>query len=131
VPRFLLKTDDNPGGVDKAVFDGMLESVRNDRIAFLGDFFYGFYNLDRNKPEGQELVAFSKWLAWAASPLATQQCIVAFGTTDFRAARLRGHACTPAQCADAGFPAVLIRDSRRRRRLLRERGTGWKFVQYM
>jgi len=85
VPPFLLKTADNPGGVDKAVFDGMLESVRNDRIAFLGDFFYGFYNLDRSKPEGQELVAFSKWLAWAASPLATQQCIVAFGTTDFRA----------------------------------------------
>jgi peroxiredoxin len=63
----------------------MLAGVRNDRIAFLGDFFYGFYNLDKNKPDGQDLVAFSKWLAWEASPLATQHCITAFGTTDFRA----------------------------------------------
>jgi len=85
VPPFLLKTADNPEGVDKLVFDGMIDAVRRDRIAFLGDFFYGFYNLDKNKPDGQELVAFSKWLAWAASPLATRECITAFGTTDFRA----------------------------------------------
>ena len=89
VPPFLLKTDDNPEGVDKSVFEDMLESVREDRIAFLGDFFYVFYNLEKDKPgtrpEGQELVAFSKWQAWQASPLATQQCIAAFGATDFHA----------------------------------------------
>jgi peroxiredoxin len=83
VPPFLLKTDDNPEGVDQSVFDGMLASVRKDRIAFLGDFFPGFYNLD--KGEGAELLAFSKWQAWAASPLATERCIVAFSETDFRA----------------------------------------------
>ena len=33
-------------------FDGMLEAVRKDRIAFLGDFFYNFYNLDK---DGKEL----------------------------------------------------------------------------
>jgi peroxiredoxin len=85
VPPFLLKTDDNPEGVDKSVFDGMLEGVRKDRIAFLQGFFPGFYNLDKNAEQGQDLLAFSKWQAWAASPLATQQCIVAFGETDFRA----------------------------------------------
>jgi peroxiredoxin len=85
VPPFLLKTGDNPQGVDKSVFDGMLESIRKDRIAFLGDFFYSFYNLDKNAKEGQELVAFSKWIAWEASALATQQCVNAFGGTDFRA----------------------------------------------
>lgn len=85
VPPFLLKTGDNPEGVDKSVFDGMLEAVRNDRIAFLGDFFYNFYNLDKDGKDGQELVAFSKWIAWEASPLATEQCINAFGGTDFRA----------------------------------------------
>jgi peroxiredoxin len=85
VPPFLLKTGDNPQGVEKSVFDGMLEGVRKDRIAFLQDFFPGFYNLDKNAQQGQDLLAFSKWQAWAASPLATQQCIVAFGTTDFRA----------------------------------------------
>ncbi len=85
VPPFLLKTGDNPEGVDKSVFDGMLEAVRKDRIAFLGDFFYNFYNLDKDGKDGQELVAFSKWIAWEASPLATEQCINAFGGTDFRA----------------------------------------------
>jgi non-heme chloroperoxidase len=83
VPPFLLKTDDNPEGVDKSVFDGMLEGVRKDRIAFLENFFPSFYNLQPG--QGQDLLAFSKWIAWAASPLATQQCILAFGTTDFRA----------------------------------------------
>jgi non-heme chloroperoxidase len=83
VPPFLLKTGDNPQGVDKSVFDGMLEGVRKDRIAFLKSFFPNFYNLQPG--QGQDLLAFSKWQAWAASPLATAQCIVAFGTTDFRA----------------------------------------------
>jgi peroxiredoxin len=85
VPPFLLKTGDNPQGVDKSVFDGMLAGVRKERIAFLRDFFPGFYNLDPNAAQSQDLLAFSKWIAWAASPLATQQCIVAFGETDFRA----------------------------------------------
>ncbi|MGG7605214.1 alpha/beta fold hydrolase [Massilia sp. BKSP1R2A-1] len=85
VPPYLLKTGDNPEGVDKSVFDGMLDGVRKDRIGFLGSFFPGFYNLDPDAKESQELLAFSKWIAWEASPLATQQCIVAFGTTDFRA----------------------------------------------
>jgi non-heme chloroperoxidase len=85
VPPFLLKTGDNPEGVDKSVFDGMLAGVRKDRIAFLQDFFPNFYNLDKNAEQGRDLLGFSKWQAWAASPLATEQCIVAFGTTDFRA----------------------------------------------
>lgn len=85
VPPFLLKREDNPEGVDGSVFDSMLDAVRSDRIAFLGEFFYNFYNLDPEGKEGQELVAFSKWIAWEASPLATLECIKAFGTTDFRA----------------------------------------------
>jgi non-heme chloroperoxidase len=80
---FLLKTGDNPEGVDKSVFDGMLAGVRQDRIAFLQNFFPAFYNLQPGQSE--DLLAFSKWIAWAASPLATEQCIVAFGETDFRA----------------------------------------------
>ncbi len=82
---FSLKTPDNPQGVDGAVFDGMLEGVRKDRIGFLADFFPNFYNAPAGDAKAQELIAFSKWIAWAASPLATQQCIVAFGGTDFRA----------------------------------------------
>lgn len=86
VTPYLLKTDDNPDGVDGSVFDGMLEAVKSDRIAFLEQFFPDFYNHDSATTEvSEDLIPFSKWIAWAASPLATQQCITAFGHTDFRA----------------------------------------------
>ena len=84
VTPFLLKTDDNPDGAPQALFDGMLAGVRKDRLAFLDEFFPNFYNTDKVKV-ADDLIPFSKWVAWAAQPLATQQCIVAFGTTDFRA----------------------------------------------
>ncbi|GAC1480228.1 MAG: alpha/beta hydrolase [Gemmatimonadaceae bacterium] len=86
VPPFLLKTADNPQGVDRSVFDGMIDGVKRDRIGFLDTFFQGFYNWDTPHPDASDdLIAYSKSIAWPASPLATQQCIVAFGTTDFRA----------------------------------------------
>lgn len=85
VPPFLLKTDDNPNGIDRSVFDGMLAGVKQNRIGFLGQFLPNFYNVEPGDPGSQELLAYSKSIAWPASPLATQQCIVAFGTTDFRA----------------------------------------------
>ena len=84
VPPFLLRTADNPDGAPRELFDGMLADVRKDRLAFLDGFFPNFYNTDA-VPSHADLVPFSKWIAWAASPIATQQCIVAFGTTDFRA----------------------------------------------
>lgn len=84
VPPFLLKTADNPTGVDKSVFDGMLAGVKKDRVAFLDQFFPNFYNYDGGKGPNPDLIPFSKWIAWAASPKGTQNCITAFGTTDFR-----------------------------------------------
>jgi len=85
VTPFLLKTADNPEGVDKAVFDGMIEAVKQDRVAFLEQFFPNFYNYaPGSKGISADLIPFSKLIAWGASPLGTQQCIAAFGTTDFR-----------------------------------------------
>ncbi len=85
VPPFLLKTQDNPGGVDKSVFDGMIDGVKKDRVGFLEQFFTNFYNYEPGaKGVSADLIPFSKWVAWGASPVATQQCITAFGTTDFR-----------------------------------------------
>lgn len=85
VPPFLLKTADNPDGIDGSVFDGMIAAVKANRVTFLEQFLPNFYNLDA---EGRDLsadvVAYAKSIAWPASPLATQQCITAFGTTDFR-----------------------------------------------
>jgi peroxiredoxin len=83
VPPFLLKTDDNPDGAPQSLFDGMLTGVKKDRAAFLADFFPNFYNTDTVASHA-DLIPLSKSIAWPASPIGTQQCIVAFGTTDFR-----------------------------------------------
>ena len=85
VPPFLLQTDDNPHGAPQDVFDGMIAGVKHDRLAFLDGFFPNFYNSDANYPGvSADLIPYSKSIAWVASPLGTQECITAFGTTDFR-----------------------------------------------
>ena len=85
VPPFLLQTDDNPHGAPRDVFDGMIAGVKHDRLAFLDGFFPNFYNSDANYPGvSPDLIPYSKSIAWVASPLGTQECITAFGTTDFR-----------------------------------------------
>jgi pimeloyl-ACP methyl ester carboxylesterase len=85
VPPFLLKTPDNAGGVEPSVFDDMIAGVKRDRIGFLSEFLKGFFNWEPGKPvPSEEAIVYVKSLAWIASPLATQQCITAFGTTDFR-----------------------------------------------
>jgi len=43
VPPFLLKTADNPEGVDGSVFDGIRKAVAADRPAFLSTSFADFY----------------------------------------------------------------------------------------
>ncbi|MDQ0799775.1 alpha/beta hydrolase [Arthrobacter sp. SLBN-112] len=43
---FLLKTDDNPGGVPQDVFDGLKAAVTADRYSFFTEFFKNFYNSD-------------------------------------------------------------------------------------
>lgn len=46
VPPFLLKTPDNPEGVDAAVFEGIEKAISADRYAFFTGFFDNFYNTD-------------------------------------------------------------------------------------
>ena len=46
VPPFLLKTADNPAGVDGTVFDGIKQAIAADRLAFLSEFLKNFYNVD-------------------------------------------------------------------------------------
>jgi len=47
VPPFLLKTNDNPQGVDAGVFEGIRRAVLADRYAFFTEFFKNFYNTDQ------------------------------------------------------------------------------------
>jgi pimeloyl-ACP methyl ester carboxylesterase len=86
VPPFLLQTPDNPAGVPGTVFEEMLAGVTQDRVAFLESFMKNFFNWTPGSgTPSDDVVAFAKSIAWSASPLGTQQCIVAFGKTDFRA----------------------------------------------
>ncbi len=86
VTPYLRRTRDNPGGVAGTMLDRMLAAVKADRIGFLTKFFVDFYNADvvGSAVNGSDLLAYGKSLAWRADPMATQQCVVAFGDTDFR-----------------------------------------------
>ncbi|MCI2237165.1 alpha/beta hydrolase [Paenibacillus sp. TRM 82003] len=82
---FLLKTDDNPTGVDGAVFEGILSAVTADRYAYFEGFLADFYNLDRTLGEriSQAAVDASRAVAVASSPHAASACVPTW-LTDFR-----------------------------------------------
>ncbi len=85
VTPYLLKDDTNPDGVPQAEFDAMVAGVVEDRITFLAGFFPAFYKGGLLAPKASDdHIAHAKSIAWRASPLGTQRCIVAFGTADFR-----------------------------------------------
>jgi non-heme chloroperoxidase len=82
---FLRKAQDNPHGVDAAVFEGIKAGLLADRPAALTEFFGNFYNTDvlLGKRVSQRLIE-SNWLvAVGASPKGTVDCVDAWGT-DFR-----------------------------------------------
>jgi non-heme chloroperoxidase len=85
VPPFLLKTADNPEGVDNAVFDGIKKGIVADRLAFLTQFLADFYNVDvlGGKLVSQQTVQSSWNIASGASPIGTLECVQAW-LTDFR-----------------------------------------------
>ena len=86
VTPFLLKTDDNPGGVDKGVFDGFIESIGKDRLEFLDGFTKMFFNRDQGeRAVSDAAIAYNLQIAAFASPRGTTECVRAFGMTDFRA----------------------------------------------
>jgi non-heme chloroperoxidase len=86
VPPFLLKTDDNPEGVDSGVFEQIVEAIGDDRLAYLTSFFEAFYNLDDylGTRISDEVVRDSWNVAAAASAVATVSAPPTW-ITDFRA----------------------------------------------
>ena len=85
VVPFLLRSDDNPDGVDGAIFEDMKQQVRKDRFAFLKEFNKQFYGVGWvSSPVSDALLDWTFVLALMASPKATIDCIDAFGKTDFR-----------------------------------------------
>jgi pimeloyl-ACP methyl ester carboxylesterase len=77
VPPFLLKTADNPEGVEGNVFDGIQKAVAADRYAFFTDFFNNFYNTDvlLGKRVSQQVVQASWNIAAGASATASLACV--------------------------------------------------------
>ena len=85
IPPFLLKTSENPAGVDGGVFDGIKRAIAVDRPAFLSKFLADFYNLDvlGGRQISEEVVRLSWNIAAGASPKGTLDCVSAW-LTDFR-----------------------------------------------
>jgi non-heme chloroperoxidase len=85
IPPFLLKTDDNPEGVDGAIFEGIKTAVLADRPAYLKSFLDDFYNTDTY---AGSRISDQAWqaafiTAAGASPYATWACVDTW-LTDFR-----------------------------------------------
>jgi pimeloyl-ACP methyl ester carboxylesterase len=77
VPPFLLKTPDNPEGVDGSVFDGIEKAVAADRYAFFTEFFKNFYNTDLllGRRVSEQTVQSNWNVAAGASATASLACV--------------------------------------------------------
>src|SRR6266550_4662995 len=85
IPPFLLKSADNPEGVDGQVFEGIKAAIAKDRYAYFEEFLNNFYNVD---VLGGSRISDRAWqasfnVAAGASPFATYACIDTW-LTDFR-----------------------------------------------
>lgn len=84
---YVLKSDDNPGGVPQSVFDGLMESVTADRYAFFTDFFKNFYNSDTflGTPRLSQEVMNAGWNLAAKAGATASAAAQPTWLTDFRA----------------------------------------------
>ena len=82
---FLLKTPDNPDGVERTVFDRMIADVRRDRPGFMAASAPTFFG--RAATDGSvspEMMAWAVGLALQACPVGLTDMVRAFSETDFR-----------------------------------------------
>jgi non-heme chloroperoxidase len=85
IPPFLLQTDDNPDGLPASLFDGFMQSARQDAPAWMKGFLDNFYNIDKYRGTLVSDQAYqASWnLAASASATAAVACIPTW-ETDFR-----------------------------------------------
>jgi len=82
---YMLKTDDNPGGVPQSTFDEMSEGMKEDFRKFFTGFFQDFYGDGWVTQKVSDEEKHWAWItAMQASRYATLQSANAFATTDFR-----------------------------------------------
>ena len=85
--HYLLKTENNPIGIDGAIFEGIKQGVQGDRKTYLGNLLRDVF-LDAKRPATHavtpEMVEATLAMAMQASVAATAACVDAFARTDFR-----------------------------------------------
>ena len=85
VVPYMLKTDDNPNGVDPGTFDAMTDALKEDRAKFWSGFFADFYGTTTfTQHVSKEVIDWSRNMSMQAGLNATLACAKAFATTDFR-----------------------------------------------
>ena len=85
VTPYMLQAPDNPDGVPRSIFDGMIEGLQKDRPHFLATFGKQFFGAGLlNFTVTPEILQWSLMMAMLGSPKATLDCVRAFSETDFR-----------------------------------------------
>jgi non-heme chloroperoxidase len=83
---YLIKTGDNPTGLDQSVFDGILATAKSDRYAWFTQFYDNFYNLDENLGSRiSEEAVRNSWNVAAGAGARASWAVVPIWGTDFRA----------------------------------------------
>lgn len=82
---YILKTDDNPEGVEQEQFDEFEAALKDDRPKFLATFGKQFYGDSLLSPSvSSEILNWTQMMALTGSGKATLECLKSFSTTDFR-----------------------------------------------
>ena len=85
VTPFLVRTSDNPDGVEQSVFNDIIAGIEKDRPNFLAGFGKQFYgNSALSHKVSDEMLQWSLQMAMMGSLRATLECVIAFSTEDFR-----------------------------------------------
>ena len=84
VPPLMLKTDQNPLGLPRAVFDGFREAAATNRAQFYREVPLPFYGFNRDGVKPSEGICEHWWLQGMMGGIkAHYDCIKAFSETDF------------------------------------------------
>ena len=85
VVPYMLKTSDNPDGVDQSVFDEMAKGIKDDRAKFWSSFFKDFFGVGLvSHPVSNEVLEWARSVSRQAGLKPTLACAKAFASADFR-----------------------------------------------
>lgn len=84
VPPLMLKTDANPAGLPKSVFDEIREGIRRNRSQYFKDLAVPFYGYNRKGAQVSQGNIDQFWrLGMQAGMKAAYECVAQFSETDF------------------------------------------------